>query len=165
MFKFRVIRIADNFRWIYGDDVLKLPAVWSAQSVLGAEGLSLAFRHIVSSLLWYCTQHSSEELLHEVIICVGYFTVNHPDNQVTTSSDPSKLRTVLGELKLKNVSYIFILSPYQVWKWTFCPSVLIKFVILVVLFCMRSALMWCLLLYLLYFSLVLIVFLHIRSTI
>lgn len=52
------------------------------QSVLGAEGLSLAFRHIVSSLLWYCTQHSSEDLLHEVIICVGYFTVNHTDNQV-----------------------------------------------------------------------------------
>lgn len=54
----------------------------TCQSVLGAEGLSLAFRHIVSSLLWYCTQQSSEELLHEVIICVGYFTVNHPDNQV-----------------------------------------------------------------------------------
>jgi len=54
----------------------------TGQSVLGAEGLSLAFRHIVSSLLWYCTQHSSEELLHEVIISVGYFTVNHPDNQV-----------------------------------------------------------------------------------
>lgn len=53
------------------------------QSVLGAEGLSLAFRHIVSSLLWYCSQNSSEELLHEVIICVGYFTVNHPDNQVS----------------------------------------------------------------------------------
>lgn len=52
------------------------------QSVLGAEGLSLAFRHIISSLLWYCSQHSSEEVLHEVIICVGYFTVNNPDNQV-----------------------------------------------------------------------------------
>ncbi|KAL1247716.1 hypothetical protein QQF64_023092, partial [Cirrhinus molitorella] len=51
------------------------------QGVLGAEGLSLAFRHIVSSLLWYCSQQSSEELLHELIICVGYFTVNHPDNQ------------------------------------------------------------------------------------
>lgn len=54
----------------------------TCQSVLGAEGLSLAFRHIVSSLLWYCTQHASEELLHDVIICVGYFTVNHTDNQV-----------------------------------------------------------------------------------
>lgn len=52
------------------------------QSVLGAEGLSLAFRHIVSSLLRYCSQQPSEELLHEVIVCVGYFTVNHPDNQV-----------------------------------------------------------------------------------
>lgn len=52
------------------------------QSVLGAEGLSLAFRHIVSSLLQYCSQQPSEELLHQVIVCVGYFTVNHPDNQV-----------------------------------------------------------------------------------
>ncbi|KAM3609195.1 uncharacterized protein V6R79_010877 [Siganus canaliculatus] len=66
----------------------------SFQSVLGAEGLSLAFRHIVSSLLWYCTQQSSEELLHEVIICVGYFTVNHPDNQVIVQSgrQPSVLQ-------------------------------------------------------------------------
>ncbi|KAG7280049.1 hypothetical protein CRUP_030505 [Coryphaenoides rupestris] len=55
------------------------------QSVLGAEGLSLAYRHIISSLLWYCSQHSSEELLHEVIICVGYFTVNHTDNQNTAT--------------------------------------------------------------------------------
>ncbi|KAM9495840.1 S phase cyclin A-associated protein in the endoplasmic reticulum isoform 3-T3 [Clarias gariepinus] len=64
------------------------------QSVLGAEGLSLAFRHIVSSLLWYCSQHSSEELLHEVIICIGYFTVNHPDNQVIVQSgrQPSVLQ-------------------------------------------------------------------------
>lgn len=52
------------------------------QSVLGAEGLSLAFRHIVSSLLRFCSQQPSEELLHQVIVCVGYFTVNHPDNQV-----------------------------------------------------------------------------------
>ncbi|KAK7891559.1 hypothetical protein WMY93_023522 [Mugilogobius chulae] len=49
--------------------LLDLPAF---QSVLGAEGLSLAFRHVVSSLLWYCSQHSSQALLHEVIICVGY---------------------------------------------------------------------------------------------
>ncbi|XP_058622548.1 S phase cyclin A-associated protein in the endoplasmic reticulum isoform X5 [Onychostoma macrolepis] len=64
------------------------------QCVSGAEGLSLAFRHIVSSLLWYCSQHSSEELLHELIICVGYFTVNHPDNQVIVLSgrQPSVLQ-------------------------------------------------------------------------
>jgi len=52
------------------------------QSIVGAEGLSLAFRHIISSLLWYCSQHTCEGLLHEVIICVGYFTVNNTDNQV-----------------------------------------------------------------------------------
>ncbi|XP_073688431.1 S phase cyclin A-associated protein in the endoplasmic reticulum isoform X3 [Garra rufa] len=64
------------------------------QGVLGSEGLSLAVRHIVSSLLWYCSQHSSEELLHELIICVGYFTVNHPDNQVIVQSgrQPSVLQ-------------------------------------------------------------------------
>ncbi|KAL8197067.1 UNVERIFIED_CONTAM: hypothetical protein K2H54_008402 [Gekko kuhli] len=53
------------------------------QSIVGAEGLSLAFRHIVSSLLWHCSQHTCEALLHEVIVCVGYFTVNHPDNQAS----------------------------------------------------------------------------------
>ncbi|XP_056595881.1 S phase cyclin A-associated protein in the endoplasmic reticulum isoform X3 [Triplophysa dalaica] len=64
------------------------------QSVLGAECLSLAFRHIVSSLLWFCSQQSSEELLHELIICVGYFTVNHLDNQVIVQSglQPSVLQ-------------------------------------------------------------------------
>ncbi|XP_061772955.1 S phase cyclin A-associated protein in the endoplasmic reticulum isoform X1 [Nerophis ophidion] len=68
--------------------------LFAFQTVLGAEGLSLAFRHIISSLLWYCTQHSAEELLHEVIICVGYFTVNHPDNQVIVQSgrQPSVLQ-------------------------------------------------------------------------
>lgn len=54
----------------------------SCQSVVGAEGLSLAFRHMASSLLGHCSQVSCESLLHEVIVCVGYFTVNHPDNQV-----------------------------------------------------------------------------------
>ncbi|KAI5100474.1 S phase cyclin A-associated protein in the endoplasmic reticulum isoform X1 [Silurus meridionalis] len=64
------------------------------QSVLEAEGLSLAFRHIVSSLLWYCSQNTSEDVLHEVIICIGYFTVNHPDNQVIVQSgrQPSVLQ-------------------------------------------------------------------------
>ncbi|XP_042370084.1 S phase cyclin A-associated protein in the endoplasmic reticulum-like, partial [Plectropomus leopardus] len=77
-----VIQVAlQGIRFLNSFALLDLSAF---QSVLGAEGLSLAFRHIVSSLLWYCTQHSSEELLHEVIICVGYFTINHPDNQ----SDP-----------------------------------------------------------------------------
>ncbi|XP_049580020.1 S phase cyclin A-associated protein in the endoplasmic reticulum isoform X3 [Syngnathus scovelli] len=87
-----VIQVAlQGIRFLNSFALLDLSAF---QSVLGAEGLSLAFRHIVSSLLWYCTQHSAEELLHEVIICVGYFTVNHPDNQVIVQSgrQPSVLQ-------------------------------------------------------------------------
>ncbi|XP_028287021.1 S phase cyclin A-associated protein in the endoplasmic reticulum isoform X3 [Parambassis ranga] len=87
-----VIQVAlQGFRFLNSFALLDLSAF---QSVLGAECLSLAFRHIVSSLLWYCTQHSSEELLHEVIICVGYFTVNHPENQVIVQSgrQPSLLQ-------------------------------------------------------------------------
>uniref|UniRef100_A0A8C3FCT3 S-phase cyclin A associated protein in the ER n=1 Tax=Chrysemys picta bellii TaxID=8478 RepID=A0A8C3FCT3_CHRPI len=65
-------------------------------SFRSAEGLSLAFRHIISSLLWYCSQHTCEGLLHEVIVCVGYFTVNHPDNQVIVQS--GRHPTVLQKL-------------------------------------------------------------------
>uniref|UniRef100_A0A1A8RE65 S phase cyclin A-associated protein in the ER n=1 Tax=Nothobranchius rachovii TaxID=451742 RepID=A0A1A8RE65_9TELE len=91
-YSLEVIQVAlQGIRFLNSFALLDLSAF---QSVLGAEGLSLAFRHIVSSLLWYCTQHSSEELLHEVIICVGYFTVNHPDNQVIVQSgrQPSVLQ-------------------------------------------------------------------------
>ncbi|XP_034442831.1 S phase cyclin A-associated protein in the endoplasmic reticulum isoform X5 [Hippoglossus hippoglossus] len=87
-----VIQVAlQGIRFLNSFALLDLSAF---QSVLGAEGLSLAFRHIVSSLLWYCSQHSSEELLHQVITCVGYFTVNHPDNQVIVQSgrQPSVLQ-------------------------------------------------------------------------
>ncbi|XP_068266129.1 S phase cyclin A-associated protein in the endoplasmic reticulum isoform X2 [Nyctibius grandis] len=68
----------ESLRFFNSFAVLDLPAF---QSIVGAEGLSLAFRHIISSLLWYCSQHTCEGLLHEVIICVGYFTVNNTDNQ------------------------------------------------------------------------------------
>uniref|UniRef100_A0A8C5MC71 S-phase cyclin A associated protein in the ER n=1 Tax=Leptobrachium leishanense TaxID=445787 RepID=A0A8C5MC71_9ANUR len=64
------------------------------QSVVGAEGLSLAFRHVISSLLWFCSQYTCEELLHEIIVCVGYFTVNHLDNQV--SKEEQKMGTARG---------------------------------------------------------------------
>ncbi|XP_041693400.1 S phase cyclin A-associated protein in the endoplasmic reticulum isoform X4 [Coregonus clupeaformis] len=87
-----VIQVAlTGLRFLNSFALLDLSAF---QTVLGAEGLSLAFRHIVSSLLWYCSQQSSEELLHEVLICVGYFTVNHPDNQVIVQSgrQPSVLQ-------------------------------------------------------------------------
>uniref|UniRef100_A0A674K7Y2 S-phase cyclin A associated protein in the ER n=1 Tax=Terrapene triunguis TaxID=2587831 RepID=A0A674K7Y2_9SAUR len=82
-----------SLRFFNSFAVLDLPAF---QSIVGAEGLSLAFRHIISSLLWYCSQHTCEGLLHEVIVCVGYFTVNHPDNQVIVQS--GRHPTVLQKL-------------------------------------------------------------------
>ncbi|KAM9313405.1 S phase cyclin A-associated protein in the endoplasmic reticulum [Gastrophryne carolinensis] len=68
----------------------------SFQSVVGAEGLSLAFRHVISSLIQFCTQYTCEELLHEIIVCVGYFTVNNLDNQVIVQS--GRHPTVLQKL-------------------------------------------------------------------
>ena len=54
------------------------------QDVLGQEGISLEFRHIASYLLWYCQHYKEErELLHLVIILVGYFSALRPDNQGT----------------------------------------------------------------------------------
>lgn len=53
--------------------------------MLGAEGVSLELRHIVSYLIWYCShyQAENEELLHEVILAVGYFVVLNNENQVS----------------------------------------------------------------------------------
>ncbi|XP_062998279.1 S phase cyclin A-associated protein in the endoplasmic reticulum [Elgaria multicarinata webbii] len=82
-----------SLRFFNSFAVLDLPAF---QSVVGAEGLSLAFRHIISSLLWHCSQHTCEALLHEAIVCVGYFTVNHLDNQVIIQS--GRHPTVLQKL-------------------------------------------------------------------
>ncbi|XP_023380489.1 S phase cyclin A-associated protein in the endoplasmic reticulum [Pteropus vampyrus] len=82
-----------SLRFLNSFAALDLPAF---QSIVGAEGLSLAFRHIASSLLGHCSQVSCESLLHEVIVCVGYFTVNHPDNQVVVQS--GRHPTVLQQL-------------------------------------------------------------------
>jgi hypothetical protein len=51
------------------------------QSCLGAEGISLEFRHVTSYLMWHCSYHHHSELLQEVLLAVGYFSVLHPDNQ------------------------------------------------------------------------------------
>uniref|UniRef100_H0VG15 S-phase cyclin A associated protein in the ER n=2 Tax=Cavia porcellus TaxID=10141 RepID=H0VG15_CAVPO len=82
-----------SLRFFNSFAALDLPAF---QSIVGAEGLSLAFRHMASSLLGHCSHIFCESLLHEVIVCVGYFTVNHPDNQVIVQS--GRHPTVLQKL-------------------------------------------------------------------
>lgn len=72
------------------------------QEALGAEGISLQFRHIASQLLWACAApslpkpanaskealaaaHSTElhdALLHQVITVTGFFAVGNTDNQM-----------------------------------------------------------------------------------
>jgi hypothetical protein len=53
------------------------------QHTVGAEGVSLEFRHISSYLLWYAVHWpSATHLLHLTILCIGYFAARHHDNQV-----------------------------------------------------------------------------------
>jgi len=89
------------------------------QTVLGSEGISLEFRHIASYLLYYCQHHSETELLNQVIVLVGYFTANHPDNQsiVQSGSQPSVLQQLaslpfqyFSQMELKSILFPTLLS-------------------------------------------------------
>ncbi|KAB0803877.1 hypothetical protein PPYR_00847 [Photinus pyralis] len=82
------------------------------QGVLGAEGISLQFRHIASHLIWSCTSptlpkpsngskdntklllEAHQQLLHEVIYVTGYFAVGDQDNQMllVSGQPPSVLQ-------------------------------------------------------------------------
>ncbi|XP_022250735.1 uncharacterized protein LOC106466931 isoform X2 [Limulus polyphemus] len=66
------------------------------QSVLGGEGLSLQLRHIASYLIWYCSHWELQDLLHEVVLMVGYFTVLNLDNQTILQSGQQP--TILQQL-------------------------------------------------------------------
>ncbi|XP_017785932.1 PREDICTED: S phase cyclin A-associated protein in the endoplasmic reticulum isoform X2 [Nicrophorus vespilloides] len=79
------------------------------QEALGAEGISLQFRHIASHLIWCCASptlpkltngskeimaaasctEAHENLLHEVIHVAGYFAVENYDNQMLLVSGQS----------------------------------------------------------------------------
>ena len=51
------------------------------QILLSEESLSLQIRHLTSFLLWYCTQTNTNDLLNEIILLIGYFTVLNAENQ------------------------------------------------------------------------------------
>jgi hypothetical protein len=51
--------------------------------VLGAESLSVQFRHIARYLLWFCSEKpENKDILNNVIVAVGYFTLNSAQHQV-----------------------------------------------------------------------------------
>ncbi|XP_076350517.1 SCAPER domain-containing protein short spindle 3 isoform X1 [Tachypleus tridentatus] len=66
------------------------------QNVLGREGLSLQLRHIASYLIWYCSHWELQDLLCEVILMIGYFTVLNLDNQTILQSGQQP--TILQQL-------------------------------------------------------------------
>jgi len=56
--------------------------VHMVQTALGEESLSLQLRHIASYLIWYLTTNKHDELLHEILLLIGYFCVLNDENQV-----------------------------------------------------------------------------------
>lgn len=60
------------------------------QEVLRAESLSVQFRHIARYLLWFCSEKpENKDILNEVIVAVGYFTLNSSQHQSMLQSGQS----------------------------------------------------------------------------
>ncbi|XP_065059584.1 S phase cyclin A-associated protein in the endoplasmic reticulum-like isoform X1 [Rhopilema esculentum] len=73
------------------------------QDILGSEGNCLQFRSVANYILRYCSTQSSDDLLAELVIAVGNFTVLNKENQgfIQTGRAP----TILQQLCLLPFSY------------------------------------------------------------
>jgi hypothetical protein len=96
------------------------------QSCLGAEGVSLEFRHVSSYLMWHCSYHGHSDLLQELILAVGYFSVLNPDHQVFLQSGRSPtLLQVLCALPFEyfsNPGRLALLFPTLISACYQCPE-------------------------------------------
>ncbi|XP_065672275.1 S phase cyclin A-associated protein in the endoplasmic reticulum isoform X2 [Hydra vulgaris] len=61
---------------------LALVDIHSFQNTLCKEGISLQYRSVVSYVLRYTLNEKCDDLLHEVILSLGYFCVLHEENQL-----------------------------------------------------------------------------------
>eukprot|EP00794_Sanderia_malayensis_P010037 gene10037-11063_t len=75
----------------------------SLQSILAAEGNSLQLRSVANYLLRYCSTQNCDELLFELVITIGYFTVMHKDNQIFIQT--GRAPTILQQLGLLPFQY------------------------------------------------------------
>jgi len=73
------------------------------QEILGAEGNCLQFKSVANFLLRYSSSQSCDELLSEIVISIGYFTVLNKDNQIFIQT--GRAPTILQQLCVLPFSY------------------------------------------------------------
>eukprot|EP00112_Aurelia_sp_Birch-Aquarium-sp1_P014789 Seg321.6 transcript_id=Seg321.6/GoldUCD/mRNA.D3Y31 product="S phase cyclin A-associated protein in the endoplasmic reticulum" protein_id=Seg321.6/GoldUCD/D3Y31 len=73
------------------------------QDILGAEGNCLQFRSIANYILRYCSTQNCDDLLSELVVSVGYYTVLNKDNQIFLQT--GRAPTILQQLCLLPFSY------------------------------------------------------------
>lgn len=67
-------------------NVLALVDIHAFQSTLASEGISLQYQSVLSYLLRYTSNEKCDDLLHEVILSIGYFTMLNNENQMFLQS-------------------------------------------------------------------------------
>ncbi|CAF3968819.1 unnamed protein product [Rotaria sp. Silwood2] len=83
------------------------------QTILGEETISLQLRHVANYILAYCNQKqttNNDNLLHEIILLIGYYCVLNQDNQCRMAF--GNRPTVLQQLSCLSFRY-FVESKYM----------------------------------------------------